>query len=318
MSAPRSACIVDGRSLSLSNLDKVLFPNDGYTKGDVIAYYTENAPVILPHLRDRPLTLQRYPNGIGAPSFFEKHLPKGVPDWVARVRVEHAEKERDAITFMLCNDAATLTYVANLASLVLHVWTSRADTIDEPDYLFFDLDPGDDCTLRTLAQVALDLRDLLASIGISALVKTSGGFGLHVAVPLARGYSYDTAKIFAEMIAHRMAAVDSKSITLKRTIAQRDQHAVYFDFVQVGRGKTMACAYSIRARDGAPVSTPLLWSEVEAFSRTRTGAPATAFAAYTIRTIGKRLARHGDLWAGKAWKMQRLEPALAKARRAWV
>lgn len=317
MSALRSSTSIGGRTLSLSNLEKVLFPYDGFTKGDIIAYYTTNAPIILPHLHDRPLTLQRYPNGIDAPSFFEKHLPKGVPDWVERASISHAQSDRDATTFMLCNDAATLAYIANLAAIVLHVWTSRSATIDEPDFIFFDLDPGDECTLRTLTTVALELRDILGSIGITALVKSSGGLGLHVVVPLAAGYTYDDARLFAQLIAHRMADSNPKKITLQRALARRDQRAVYFDYVQVGRGKTIACAYSIRARDGAPISTPLLWSEVEALSRKRTGTPSDAFAAYTIRNIGDRIGRLGDLWAGKAWKKQRLEPALAKARRVW-
>ena len=317
MSTPRSDIHVDGRTLSISNVDKVLYPRDGYTKGDLIAYYASNARYILPHLRERPLTLERYPNGIDAPSFFEKHLPKGVPDWVARATVSHSDTERNAITFMLCNDAASLAYVANLAAIVLHVWTSRVASIDEPDFIFFDLDPGDACSLRTLAKVALNLRNLLGAIGIAPLVKTSGGFGLHVVVPLTRGYAYTDAKLFAELIAHHMTDADPKNVTLERALARRDQTAVYLDYLQVGRGKTIAAAYSARARDAAPVSTPLRWSEVEAFARKRSGSPADAFAAFTIRSIAARLASHGDLWAGKAWKLQRLEPALAKARRVW-
>jgi bifunctional non-homologous end joining protein LigD len=317
MAAERTPVKVGTRTLSLSNLDKVLFPRDGYTKGDLIAYYRGVSQWILPHLRDLPLTLQRWPDGIEAQSFFEKHLPKGLPDWVARATLTSPEGHRAKTTYMICNDEATLVYVANLASIVLHVWTSHVETIEEPDYIFFDLDPGEKCTIKTMAAVALEVRDLLASIGMTSLVKTSGGMGLHVVVPLVAGYSYDAAKMFAEIVAHRLAGEDRERITLERTVAKRDQTAVYFDFQQVGRGKTTVCAYSVRARDGAPVSTPLDWSEVEAFARKRSGTPWDTFAAFNLRSTPKRLERDGDLWAGKAWKKQKLEPAISKAQKLW-
>ncbi len=198
------------RTISLSNLDKVLFPRDGFTKGDLIAYYRAVAPWLLPHLRDCPLTLQRYPDGIDKQSFFEKHLPKGLPDWVERTTLTSPEGQRANTTYMVCNDEATLAFVANLASIVLHVWTSRVETIEEPDYIFFDLDPGEQCTIKTLAAVALEVRDQLAAIGLTTLVKTSGGMGLHVVVPLAAGYTYDTAKMFAELVATRLAHEDAE------------------------------------------------------------------------------------------------------------
>ena len=318
MAAQRTPVTVGAHTVSLSNLDKVLFPRDGYTKGDLIAYYRGVATWLLPYLRDCPLTLQRYPDGIDGPSFFEKHLPKGLPDWVERVSLTSPEGTRAKTTYMVCNDEATLTYVANLASIVLHVWTSHVQTIEAPDYMFFDLDPGERCTIKTLAAVALEVRDLLASIGLAALVKTSGGMGLHVVVPLVAGYTYDAAKMFAEIVAHRLAHEDGDRISLERSLAKRDQTAVYFDFLQVGRGKTMVSAYSVRARDGAPVSTPLAWDEVQAFARKRSGVPADTFAAFNLKTTPKRLARDGDLWGGKAWKKQRLEPAIAKAQKQWA
>ncbi len=318
MSAQRTQLRVGARELSLSNLDKVLFPRDGYTKGDLIAYYRSVATWILPYLHDRPLTLQRYPDGIDAQSFFEKHLPRGLPDWAARTELTSPEGHRTHTTYMLCNDEPTLVFVANLASIVLHVWTSCVGAIEEPDFIFFDLDPGERCSLKTLASAALELRDLLKSIGIEPLVKTSGGMGLHALVPLAHGYSYDTAKLVAELVAQRLADARPDLVTLERSLARRDQSLVYFDYLQVGRGKTIVSAYSVRARDGAPVSMPLDWSEVEAFARKRSGAPWDAFAAFTIRTAPRRLEREGDLWAGKAWKPHRLESAIKKAQRVWA
>ncbi len=308
---------VGSRRLSFSNLDKVLWPRDGYTKGDLIEYYRAVAGVIVPYLEERPLTLQRYPDGIDGFSFFEKRLPKGVPDWVDRVTASSAEGGKK-VTYVVCNDEPTLAYVANLASIVLHAWTSRVQTLDDPDFVFFDVDPGEKCTLKTLATVTLAIRDTLEGIGLKSLVKTSGGMGLHVFVPLAAGYTYETAKLFAELLARQVAQNLGNAVTLERTVSKRDPKAVYLDYVQVGRGKTYVVAYSVRARDGAPVSMPLEWDEVEAFARKRGATmPADAFAAFTMRTAPQRLKRRGDPWAGAAWKKQRLEGAIARAQSKW-
>ncbi|MEO9169782.1 MAG: DNA polymerase domain-containing protein, partial [Candidatus Baltobacteraceae bacterium] len=250
--------------------------------------------------------------------FFEKHLPKGLPDWAARASISSPGGQRDATTYMICDDEPALVWVANLASIVLHVWTSRVATIEDADFVFFDLDPGETCTLKTLTGVALAMRAMLESIGITALIKTSGGMGLHIVVPLASGYTYDITKIFAEAIAKKLAHERPALVTLDRSLKTRDRSAVYLDYLQVGRGKTMVSAYSLRARDGAPVSMPLDWSEVEAFARKRGGgAPSEAFAAFTMRNAPTRLRRDGDLWSGKAWKKQRLEPAIRKAQKSW-
>jgi bifunctional non-homologous end joining protein LigD len=318
MAKERVSARVGSRTLSLSNLDKVLWPRDGYTKGDLIEYYERVAAYAIAHLKGRPLTLQRYPNGIDAAAFFEKQLSRGTPDWIDRVTVATPGGTRSETTFVVCDDAPSLVYLANLAAIVLHVWTSRLPSLDEPDFVIFDLDPGEKCTLKTLATVTLKVRDLLAQIGLKPMIKTTGGYGVHVVVPLASGYSYDTAKIFAEIVARRAAAELGEFATLQRTIAKRPQSAVYIDYVQVGQGKTIVAPYSVRARDGAPVSTPLDWSEAEGFARRRTTtAPADEFAKYTIATTPKRLERVGDLWSPKNWKKQRLEPAIEKARRLW-
>ncbi len=318
MATPRVTRRVGSRQLSLSNLDKVLWPADGYTKGDLIGYYERVAPYALAHLNGRPLTLQRYPNGIEGETFFEKQVPRGVPDWVERVTVPTPSGTRSQITFVLCNDLPTLVLLANLATIVLHVWTSRLPDLDEPDFVIFDLDPGERCTLRALADVALGVRELLGEIGLKALVKTTGGYGLHVVLPLRSGYSYDTAKVFAEIVARQAGQRLGESVTLQRTIAKRPKTAVYLDYVQVGLGKTIVAPYSVRARDGAPVSTPLHWSEVEAFARRRGAtAPADEFAKYTIRAAPKRFEREGDLWGAARWKKQRLEGAIGKAKRLW-
>ena len=168
----RVSVSVGARSLSLSNLDKVLWPRDGYTKGDLIAYYRAVARWAVPHLRGRPLTLERFPNGIDGESFFEKQIPKGTPDWVERVTIAKPDGRRAQVTYVVCDDEPTLVYLANLATILLHTWTSRVDSLDEPDFVIFDLDPGERCTLKTLTKVALALREALTAIGLSPLVKT--------------------------------------------------------------------------------------------------------------------------------------------------
>ena len=308
---------IGGHSLVLSNDAKVLWPEDGYTKGDLIRYYRAVAPFILPHLEGRPLTMQRYPDGIHGESFFEKHAPRGVPAWIETVAVPSDSGRRDEIRFVVCNDEATLVWAANLASIVLHVWTSRVGSLDVPEFIFFDLDPGDGCTLATLAKVAIGLRDALAEIGLVPLVKSSGGSGLHVAIPLEPAYTYDVAKAFAELVARHLNAQLPDLTTLLRMPAKRPKGTVYLDYVQVGKGKTLVSAYSARPRAGAPVSMPLDWSEVEAMVRKRAKETEGEFARFTLKNAPALLADRGDLWGGKHWRQQRLEPALEKARKAW-
>lgn len=320
MAAAKTAASVTigGRKLSLTNQDKVLFPNDGYTKGDLVDYYRSVAKWLLPHLKNRPLTLQRYPNGIEAASFFEKQAPKFTPDWVQTVKAAaaYSSGEDKQIEYLLCNDEATLVFCANLAAIVLHVWYSHVPTLDHPDYALFDLDPYE-CTVKTLATVALTLRDTLVEIGLKPLVKTSGGSGLHVVVPLKPVYSYEAVKQFAELAARQAAARAPELTTLERTIARRPKGTVYLDYVQVGRGKTVVPPFVVRARDGAPVSTPLEWDEVEALARKRTKDPLVEFAAFTMKNAPARLKRVGDLWGGKHWRAASLERALRKARNVW-
>lgn len=308
---------LDGRTLALSNRDKVLWPQDGYTKGDLVAYYRAVAPYILPHLRGRPLTLQRYPDGIDEQSFFEKNAPRFLPAWVPTATVKSEFGRHDTIRFILCNDEAALVYVANLAAIVLHVWTSRDGSLDVPDFVFFDLDPHAGCTLATLAKVALALRDALAEVGLDALVKSSGGSGLHVIIPLEPAYSYEICKGFAEVAARTLHDRLPKATTLERAPAKRPLGTVYLDYVQVGKGKTLVAPYSARARAGAPVSMPLPWADIEAMSRKRAKETEREFARYSIANVPALLAKGGDLWNGSDWPGQRIEPALERARTRW-
>lgn len=316
MAAARELVEVGGRELSLSNRDKVLWPDDGYTKGDLVDYYRAVARWIVPHLQGRPLTMERYPDGIAAQPFWEKNAPRGLPAWVETVAVPSDDGRRRTIDFIVCNDEATLVYVANLASIVLHVWTSRVGSLDRPDFVLFDLDPHF-CTLGTLGRVALHVGETVRKLGLEPLVKTTGGKGLHVVIPLVQRYAYDAAKAFAELIARRVHDELPELTTLQRTIAKRPKGTVYLDWVQVGEGKTMAAPFSVRPRPKAPVSWPLAWDEVEAMARKRAPDTAKEMARWTIENVPRLLKQGGDPWAGRGWKEQRLEPALKKARTLW-
>jgi bifunctional non-homologous end joining protein LigD len=313
--ATKTAVTIGGRQLQLSNRDKVLWPRDGFTKGDLIAYYRAVAPWLVPHVSGRPLTLERYPNGIDAPGWWEKQIPRGLPGWVHTV-VTNAATKRERLEFIVADDEASLAYVANLAAIVLHVWYSRVGSLEVPDFVLIDLDPWEGCTLATLAKVALLVRDELAAIGVAPLVKTTGGSGLHLVVPLEPRYDWEVAKSFAELIARRAHDRLPDLTTLERTTSRRPRGTVYLDYVQVGKGKTYVAPFSVRARDGAPVSMPIGWDEVEAMRRKRARETAGEMARWTIANVPRLLAKQGDPWS-EGWHPHRLETALSTARSHW-
>jgi bifunctional non-homologous end joining protein LigD len=304
--------------VKLTNQDKVLFPADGYTKGDLVAYYRAVAPVILPYLRDNPLTLERYPDGIEmSRGIWEKQLPKYAPDWVNRATIAPSTGEPRKVTYVVCDDEATLVWVANLAAITLHIWYSRVATIDVPEVILLDLDPGERCPLARLAKVALAFREELGNVGIVPVVKTTGGMGLHVIVPLQPRYDYDVAKAFAELVARRVHTVLPKDTTLERAIARRPDDVVYLDWVQVGKGKTYVAPFTVRARDGAPVSMPLAWADVEAMRRKRAPETTREMRRWSIANVPGLVAKHGDPWRNEGWTAHALEGALTKARSLW-
>jgi bifunctional non-homologous end joining protein LigD len=310
--------VVDGRTVTLTNQDKVLFPNDGYTKGDLVAYYRAVAPVILPYLRDNPLTMERFPDGIGvARGIWEKQMPRYTPEWVHRVTIKPSTGEPREVTYVVVDDEATLVWVANLAAITLHIWYSHVPTIDVPDVILFDLDPGERTPLARLARVALAFREELANVGIRAYVKTTGGMGLHVIVPLEPHYDYDVAKGVSELVARRIHAVLPNDTTLERAIARRPDDRVYLDWVQVGKGKTYVAPFSVRARDGAPVSMPLAWTDVEPMRRKRAPETTAEMRRWTIANVPKLVAKHGDPWRAEGWAPQSLDDALTRAKALW-
>jgi bifunctional non-homologous end joining protein LigD len=281
--------VVDSRRLKLSNLDKVLYPDAGFTKGQVIDYHTRIAPALLPHLLQRPLTLKRYPNGVDAEYFYEKQCPGHRPDWVATAPVWSGRNER-TIDFCLVNDLPTLVWVANLASLELHTALHRAPDLSRPDCVVFDLDPGEPAGMAECVTVALELREVLADLGLISVVKTSGSKGLQVYVPLNTPVDYQGTKAFSRALAQILERRHPK-LVVSNMAKELRRGKVLIDWSQNDEHKTTVSVYSLRARPRPTVSAPLRWEEVEAAAG---GSPMPVVEAGEAI---ERVERHGDLFA---------------------
>ena len=291
MASQRVEVGVEGRRLSLSNLGKVLYPAVGFTKGEVIDYYTRVSAAVLPHLRDRPLTLKRYPNGVEGQYFYEKNCPSHAPDWVRK-------EEVGGIAYCVCDDLPTLVWLANLADLELHPSLSLAEDIDRPTVMAFDLDPGEPAGLAECCEVALLLRDALGQIGLDSYAKTSGSKGLQVYVPLNTEVDYDHGtKRLSQALARLLEAQRPKLVVSSQRKDLRTGK-VLIDWSQNDEHKTTVGVYSLRARERPTVSTPLLWEEVE-----RGDADALVFDA---ADVVERVNEHGDLFAPVVEQQQRL------------
>jgi bifunctional non-homologous end joining protein LigD len=293
---------IEGHRLKLTNLNKVFYPGEGINKRDVINYYDAVAPLILPHLRDRPLSLKRYPNGIHEQYFFQKDAEGKVPDWV-HLEPIFSDHNQDKIHYIICNDRATLIYLANLASIDQNPWMSRVGSLDNPDFALIDLDPTEGCPYSQIVEAAQLVKKTLDSIGLAGYPKTTGGDGMHIYIPLEPVYTYEQVRSFAELLSILVINRNPDLFTTPRTVARRKKAKVYFDYLQISSAKTIAAPYVLRAHPGAPVSTPLDWSEVKA------GLEPGQF---NIHNAMDRFARTGDLFEGVLTKPQRLEPALEK------
>jgi bifunctional non-homologous end joining protein LigD len=284
---------VDGRELRLTNLDKVLYPKTGFSKGEVVDYYARVAPAILPHLAGRALTLRRFPEGVGNPgaAFFEKRCPKHRPDWVRTATVPAGPRAGD-IDFCLCEDLPTLVWMAQLAALELHPSLSLAKAPDRPTALVFDLDPGAPAGVLDCCRVGLRLRELFARFEIESFPKTSGSKGLQVYVPLNTPVSYEETKPFARAIAQLLEKQTPDRVVSKMKKVEREGK-VFVDWSQNHRRKTTIAVYSLRARERPTVSTPVSWKEVER-ALDRDDADRLVFEAAEVL---KRIDRHGDLFA---------------------
>lgn len=275
---------IEGRLLKLTNLNKIYWPGEKYAKRELIQYYREVASFIVPYLKDRPESLNRHPNGIKGESFYQKDIEHH-PSWVKTVTIV-SESQGKEIRFLLCQDEATLVYIANLGCIEINPWSSRLGTLEQPDFLVIDLDP-EDIAFDAVVDAALAVRQVLEEAGAESYCKTSGKTGLHIYVPLGGRCNYDQARQFGEIIARLAHRRLPKPTSLERNPRKR-QKKVYLDFLQNRRGQTLAAPYSVRPYPGATVSTPLRWDEVK-----RGLDPAK----FTIRTILKRLEKVGDLWA---------------------
>ena len=282
---------MDGHRLGLTNLDKVLWPESGFTKGQAIDYYARLADTIVPHLRDRPLTLKRYPNGVDDKFFYEKRCPGHRPDWVATAPVWSGRNEGE-IDYCLCNDRATLTWMAQLAALELHPSLSLAESIERPTVLAFDLDPGAPADILDCCRVGLRLREMFAGLGLECLPKTSGSKGLQVYVPLNGEVTYERTKPFAHAVAQTLERDDPKGV-VSRMAKKLRKGKVLVDWSQNDQHKTTVAVYSLRAKERPTVSTPVDWDEVEG-AMENDDPDALAFEAAEVI---ERVERRGDLFA---------------------
>jgi bifunctional non-homologous end joining protein LigD len=291
---------IAGRRLSLSNLEKVLYPSCGFSKAQVLDYYRRIAPYLLPHLRDRALTLKRYPDGVDREFFFEKRCPSHRPAWAPTAELPQEDGER--MTVCLVNDLETLIWVANLATLELHVPLARASSPETPDSVVFDLDPGDRADILDCARVALILRDLFSRLRLESYVKTSGQKGLHVYVPLNRpAATFEDTKIFSKAVATILQRTYPDLVTAKMAKVERTGR-VFINWSQNDASKTMICVYSLRAREEPFASCPLAWTELE--QRAREGDPS----GLRIRAdeAASRVGEMGDLFRDLISKKQEL------------
>ncbi len=302
---PREAVVRRGRRVvELTRLDQVWWREAGLRKRDVVDYYRAIAPVILTHLKDRPFTLKRYPNGPRGPCFWIKDAPDSLPRWIPICPLpakSRRHEERQTVDYPLVNDVLALLWMVDFGCVDMHLWYSRCRSAQHPDYVLFDLDAAAGAAFRDVARAGLLVRDALEALQLESFVKTSGGEGLHVLVPVARRYTYAQTREFSEIVANALARTNPRLVTTERNPGRR--RGVFVDTKMNGHGMTIASAYSVRPRPGAPVSTPLGWEELERrLDPRRLG----------MRAVLERVERRGDLLEPLLHRPQRLERALAR------
>ncbi|MGI5878985.1 MAG: non-homologous end-joining DNA ligase [Syntrophomonadaceae bacterium] len=288
---------ITGREVVLSNLDKVLWPENGYTKKDLIDYYVAVFPFIAPHINQRPLVFTRYPNGIDAKSFYQKNAPPNLPDWIKTF--PWAGSEGEPTNYILVNSAADLAWLANLACIEIHPWLSQIGSLDFPDFIVFDLDPSNHNSWAEIVTVANLLKQIMDQLGLRIYAKTSGSLGLHVYLPIVNHYTYSRVRDFSQAIAAIICRVVPDIATIKRSVQHRGPR-IYIDYLQNGLGKTVCAPYSVRPRPTASVSTPIKWEELSSINPVQ----------FTIKTVPERLNRHGDLFKEVLSDRQELELAI--------
>ena len=272
--------------VKVTNINKIYFPDEGITKGDVINYYIEMADYILPYLKGRPQSLLRNPNGINAKGFFHKDAGHDAPSFVKTKKIFSESTNKD-INYIICDNKATLTYLNNMGSIEINPWHSTIEALDNPDYLMIDIDPSNENTFEQVIEAANVVKEVLDRAGAASYCKTSGATGLHVYVPTGKKYNYDQVKDFAWLICMLANEQIPDFTTLERNLQKRGHKHIYMDYLQNRRGQTIACAYSLRPKPGATVSTPLLWKEVK---------PGLTPADFNINNIQKRVKKIGDIF----------------------
>lgn len=293
------------QEVRLTNLNKLYFPDDYLTKGDVIAYYQSISAYIMRHLKNRPQSMNRYPNGIGGLSFFQKDAADEIPDWIETQKV-FSESTDKYINYIICNDKPTLAYLNNLGCIELNIWTSRIQSADHPDYLVLDLDPSEKNSFDDVVETALTVREVLDELGIDGFPKTSGSSGMHVYIPMGAKYTYEQVKDFGHVLMQLVQQRLPGLTTLERSLQKRDKDKIYLDYLQNRRGQTLAAVYSLRPKKGASVSTPLEWSEVK---------PGIRPEDFNIFNTLQRLKEKGDLFKpvlGKGIDMLKIIRGLEK------
>ena len=287
----------------ITHPEKILFPDAGITKGELASYYETIAPVMLPHLRRRPITMERFHRGIGAPGFFQKDVSKGFPEWLERVEVP---KHGGTVHHPIANDKRSLLWLANQNSITIHVWPSRTPNLYNPDICIFDLDPSKEDDLETLARCALNLRDFLVELGLPSWIKTSGSKGFHIAVPLDGKLDFGTVAHFSHVVGRIMVQRDPDNLTQEFSKVDRGGR-ILVDTGRNGYSATYAATYTVRAKPGAPVSAPCTWEELE---RGDVG-PRT----FTLRTMAQRISDAGDLWADLLKKKRSLKRPIEQLKK---
>jgi bifunctional non-homologous end joining protein LigD len=288
-------------TLHLTNQNKLYWQKEGITKGDLINYYDNISPFILPYLKDRPQSMHRFPNGINAPSFYQKDVdPEKIPSWLKSESI-FSSSNNENIDYLICNDKATLLYMANLGCIEINPWSSRISKPDNPDWLVIDLDP-EAIIFKEVVKTALEVRKVFDTLEIGSYCKTSGATGLHIFVPLAAKYNYEIVRKFGSVITEMVNQRLPNITSVLRSPSKR-HNRVYLDFLQNSKGQTLAAPYSVRPKPGATVSTPLEWNEVN---------PKLDPSALTMKTILNRLDKKGDLWKPILKTGANIERALKK------
>ena len=276
---------VDAKEVRLTNLRKIFWPELGLTKGDLIQYYADVAPVLLPHIRNRAMVMKRYPHGAAGEFFFMKRAPSPRPAWIEICAIDHGSK--GIIDFPMIQDLASLLWVINLGCIDLNQWYAACDDVDRPDYVHFDLDPGTGATFERVLETGLVVREALDALKMRSVVKTTGSKGLHVYVPIVRGPEQSDVRTFAHVLAQELARRHPSLITAEYRVAKRPRGRVLVDYNQNAWGRTLASVYSVRPHPAAAVSTPVTWKEVERGLRIED---------FTTRNVPARVKKLGDLW----------------------